>query len=171
MSGLLVSVCKLVRLSGNAVGGPLDGEWVVYGWCVIGCHRQANCVHLLECQVPQRTRDRILWTWRRHRIPVKLLTWILRRVCCEINLEKGDICWIRFYFFHLMAVLTIMVGNGHQLPAKGCYIMQVAASFPLLTSQKKTIVIYRVAGRFCNPPATVAGSSFKFISNPVTILL
>lgn len=74
-SGLLISVCKLVWFSGNVVAGPSDRAWVVYGWAVIGYHRQVKRVHLQKCHITQSKMEQIFWTWRRHRIPVKHCTW------------------------------------------------------------------------------------------------
>lgn len=62
MSGLLISICKLVRFNGNVLTDPLDRLGVVDGWDVTAGQRS------IQGQTLQSRSNSIFYTWRRQRV-------------------------------------------------------------------------------------------------------
>lgn len=61
MSGLLISICKLVWFNGNVLTDPLDRLGVVDGWDVTAGQRS------IQGQTLQSRSNSIFYTWRRRR--------------------------------------------------------------------------------------------------------
>lgn len=62
MSGLLISICKLVRFNGNVLTDPSDRLGVVDGWDVTAGQRS------IQGQAPQSRSNSIFYIWRRQRV-------------------------------------------------------------------------------------------------------
>lgn len=74
MSGLLISICKLVRFNGNALTDPLDRLGVVDGWDVTAGQRS------IQGQPLQSRSNSIFDTWRRQSFDLQECTMKKREI-------------------------------------------------------------------------------------------